>query len=106
SSRVVQAARQARLQDGAAPSPLRIERLGRTQDHHALSDRRDHLRAVQPDDVETAMTSETFSVSGQKVLVVGAARSGVAAAQLLVKRGATVTLTDRKAQIPEGAELK
>jgi UDP-N-acetylmuramoylalanine--D-glutamate ligase len=46
-----------------------------------------------------------FSVAGQRVLVVGAARSGVAAAELLVKRGATVTLTDVKASIPEGEQL-
>jgi UDP-N-acetylmuramoylalanine--D-glutamate ligase len=51
------------------------------------------------------MTAQDFSVSGQKVLVVGAARSGVAAAALLARRGATVTLTDRKPQIPEAAEL-
>jgi UDP-N-acetylmuramoylalanine--D-glutamate ligase len=36
----------------------------------------------------------TFSVDGQKVTVVGAARSGVAAALLLTERGARVTLTD------------
>ena len=47
------------------------------------------------------MTAQDFSVSGQQVLVVGAARSGVAAAQLLARRGARVTLTDRKPQIPE-----
>jgi len=52
------------------------------------------------------MTAQDFSVSGQKVLVVGAARSGVAAAQLLARRGARVTLTDTKAQIPEAAELR
>ena len=52
------------------------------------------------------MTASTFSVSGQRVLVVGAARSGVAAAQLLARRGARVTLTDRKAQIPEQAKLR
>ena len=52
------------------------------------------------------MTAEDFSVSGQKVLVVGAARSGVAAAHLLVRRGARVTLTDRKPQIPQAAELR
>ena len=51
------------------------------------------------------MTSQDFSVGGQRVLVVGAARSGVAAAHLLARRGAHVTLTDRKAQIPEAAEL-
>ncbi|HYE88736.1 MAG TPA: UDP-N-acetylmuramoyl-L-alanine--D-glutamate ligase [Vicinamibacterales bacterium] len=52
------------------------------------------------------MTTTDFSVTGQKVLVVGAARSGVAAAQLLVRRGAAVTLTDRKPEIPHAAELR
>src|SRR4051812_47541185 len=37
-----------------------------------------------------------FSVDGQKVTVVGAARSGVAAALLLAGRGARVTLTDAR----------
>ena len=52
------------------------------------------------------MTAPDFTVSGQRVLVVGAARSGVAAAHLLARRGAHVTLTDRKPQIPEEAELR
>ena len=52
------------------------------------------------------MTDTTFSVSGQRVLVVGAARSGVAAARLLAKRGAVVTLTDAKHHIPQDAELR
>jgi UDP-N-acetylmuramoylalanine--D-glutamate ligase len=52
------------------------------------------------------MTDQDFSVRGQRVLVVGAARSGVAAAHLLVRRGASVTLTDRKPQIPQEAELR
>ncbi|MFA5910116.1 MAG: UDP-N-acetylmuramoyl-L-alanine--D-glutamate ligase [Vicinamibacterales bacterium] len=52
------------------------------------------------------MTTHTFSVSGQRVLVVGAARSGVAAAHLLARRGAVVTLTDRKPAIPEEADLR
>jgi UDP-N-acetylmuramoylalanine--D-glutamate ligase len=51
-------------------------------------------------------TAQDFSVNGQRVVVMGAARSGVAAAQLLSRRGAQVTLTDRKAQIPEEAELR
>ncbi len=51
------------------------------------------------------MRPEDFSVAGQAVLVVGAARSGVAAAHLLAKRGARVTLTDRQPQIPEAAAL-
>jgi UDP-N-acetylmuramoylalanine--D-glutamate ligase len=52
------------------------------------------------------MTAQAFSVSGQRVLVVGAARSGVAAAFLLARRGAMVTLTDAKQQIPQEAELR
>jgi UDP-N-acetylmuramoylalanine--D-glutamate ligase len=43
-----------------------------------------------------------FSVDGQRVVVVGAARSGVAAAELLASRGADVILTDlRPALEPE-----
>jgi UDP-N-acetylmuramoylalanine--D-glutamate ligase len=52
------------------------------------------------------MTANDFSVRGQRVLVVGAARSGVAAALLLARRGAQVTLTDRKPSIPEAADLR
>jgi UDP-N-acetylmuramoylalanine--D-glutamate ligase len=44
-----------------------------------------------------------FSVEGQRVVVVGAARSGVAAAELLVGRGASVVVTDMKADF-DGAE--
>jgi UDP-N-acetylmuramoylalanine--D-glutamate ligase len=47
-----------------------------------------------------------FSVAGQRVVVVGAARSGVAAAELLVRRGARVTLTDRKPAIEDAATLE
>ena len=47
-----------------------------------------------------------FTVSGQRVLVVGAARSGLAAAELLVARGAAVTLTDRAATIPGEDRLR
>ena len=52
------------------------------------------------------MTAQDFSVNGKRVLVVGAARSGVAAAHLLAKRGAQVTLTDAKPDIPQEAELR
>ncbi len=47
-----------------------------------------------------------FSVAGQRVVVVGAARSGVAAAQLLVRRGALVTISDVKPAIDQAAELR
>ena len=47
-----------------------------------------------------------FSVAGRKVGVVGAERSGVAAAELLVRRGAQVTLTDMRESIQEDARLR
>src|SRR5262245_59240149 len=37
-----------------------------------------------------------FTVKGRRVVVVGAARSGVAAAELLARRGARVTLTEMR----------
>ena len=40
-----------------------------------------------------------FSVRGANVVVVGAARSGVGAAQLLVARGARVTLTEQRSEV-------
>jgi UDP-N-acetylmuramoylalanine--D-glutamate ligase len=52
------------------------------------------------------MTATPFSVQGQRALVVGAARSGVAAALLLVRRGASVTLTDRQPAIADRAALE
>ncbi len=52
------------------------------------------------------MVEEEFSVRGRKVVVVGAARSGVAAAALLVKRGAMVTLTDIRAGFDGATELR
>jgi UDP-N-acetylmuramoylalanine--D-glutamate ligase len=47
-----------------------------------------------------------FSVRGKRVTVVGAARSGVAAAELLVRRGATVTLTDVRERLDEEDRLR
>jgi len=46
-----------------------------------------------------------FSVRGKRVTVVGAARSGVAAAELLVRRGAAVTLSDVRARLDEEDRL-
>ena len=105
--RVVQADRQARLPDGAAAPPLRAHRLERAEGDRAVRHPRDHLRAVQPHHPEAAMTTNhSFSVAGKRVVVVGAARSGVAAAELLVRRGATVTLTDVRDTIAEDAQLR
>jgi UDP-N-acetylmuramoylalanine--D-glutamate ligase len=47
-----------------------------------------------------------FSVKGRQVVVVGAARSGVAAAELLVRRGAVVTLTEVKDSFADAARLR
>jgi UDP-N-acetylmuramoylalanine--D-glutamate ligase len=52
------------------------------------------------------MSSRTFSVEGKRVVVAGAARSGVAAAQLLARRGAIVTLSDVRQALPDAAELE
>ena len=101
--RLVQDHRPARVQDGADAPSLRIERMERAEGDLAVPDRRDRVRALQPDDVEAAMKSTpAFSVTGKRVVVVGAARSGVAAAQLLVRRGATVTLSDVREQTRSG----
>jgi UDP-N-acetylmuramoylalanine--D-glutamate ligase len=51
-------------------------------------------------------TPSAFSVSGQRVVVVGAARSGVAAAHLLIARGASVVLTDTRETIEPADELR
>jgi UDP-N-acetylmuramoylalanine--D-glutamate ligase len=48
----------------------------------------------------------SFSVTGKRVVVVGAASSGIAAAELLVRRGATVTLTDLRETIAEDAQMR
>lgn len=48
---------------------------------------------------------EAFSVEGRRVTVGGAARSGVAAALLLARRGAKVTLSDRRESVAEAGEL-
>jgi UDP-N-acetylmuramoylalanine--D-glutamate ligase len=47
-----------------------------------------------------------LDVAGARVVVVGAARSGIAAAQLLARRGAQVTLADLKPDLPEAEALR
>jgi UDP-N-acetylmuramoylalanine--D-glutamate ligase len=50
--------------------------------------------------------ADEFSVAGRRVVVVGAARSGVAAAELLARRGARVTLTDTRTDIDAAPVLR
>ena len=47
-----------------------------------------------------------FSVEGTRVTVAGAARSGLAAAELLARRGARVTLSDSRSEVPEADRLR
>jgi UDP-N-acetylmuramoylalanine--D-glutamate ligase len=47
-----------------------------------------------------------FDVTNKRVTVAGAARSGLAAAELLARRGARVTLSERRRDVPETAPLK
>lgn len=53
-------------------------------------------------------TEGGFTVRGQRVTVVGAARSGIAAAELLARRGARVTLSDARPELaePDAARLR
>jgi UDP-N-acetylmuramoylalanine--D-glutamate ligase len=52
------------------------------------------------------MSDLQFSVRGKRVTVVGAARSGVAAAELLARRGASVTLSEMRAHLDEEDRLR
>jgi UDP-N-acetylmuramoylalanine--D-glutamate ligase len=47
-----------------------------------------------------------FDVAGKRITVAGAARSGLAAAELLVRRGARVTLSDTRSVVPEAQPLE
>ena len=46
-----------------------------------------------------------FDVTGKRVTVAGAARSGIAAAELLARRGAQVTLSETRREVPEAGVL-
>lgn len=52
------------------------------------------------------MANDVFAVSGKRVVVVGAARSGVAAAELLARRGARVMLTESRSTFDEVDRLR
>jgi UDP-N-acetylmuramoylalanine--D-glutamate ligase len=47
-----------------------------------------------------------FDVANKRVTVAGAARSGIAAAELLARRGARVTLSEARAEAPEAEPLR
>src|SRR5688500_13041754 len=52
------------------------------------------------------MAGDDFRVEGRRVVVLGAARSGIAAAELLVRRGARVTLSEMRPQFEDAGRLR
>ena len=52
------------------------------------------------------MANAEFSVAGRRVVVVGAARSGIAAAELLARKGAFVTLTESRPTFDAAGRLR
>jgi UDP-N-acetylmuramoylalanine--D-glutamate ligase len=52
------------------------------------------------------MGARDFDVEGKRVTVVGAARSGIAAAELLARRRARVTLTEMRPEVAEAEPLR
>jgi UDP-N-acetylmuramoylalanine--D-glutamate ligase len=95
---LVQAARPPRVRHGADPPPLRAARLAGAEDHRALLDRRDHPGPGGPLAAQTPLNP----YAGKNAVVVGMGRSGAAALQLLLRRGARVSAYDRDAAKLEG----
>jgi len=62
----------------------------------AVAERATHGRQIEMNE---------FTVRGKRVVVVGGAASGTAAARLLVERGAAVTLTDIRPALDQGPDL-
>src|SRR5712671_2807731 len=52
------------------------------------------------------MVARDFDVQGKRVTVVGAARSGIAAAELLARRRARVTLTEMRPEVADAEPLR
>jgi UDP-N-acetylmuramoylalanine--D-glutamate ligase len=52
------------------------------------------------------VADDDFSVRGRRVVVVGAARSGIAAAELLHRRGARVLISEQRADFERASALK
>src|SRR5690606_34219286 len=96
--RELQADRQARVQDGADPPPLRAQGLGRTQGHRALLDHQLRPGPPRAGHAEAAVMLGALT-RFRRALVVGCGQSGVAAAELLHAAGCEVRLYDRRSEV-------
>src|SRR5712691_4683430 len=83
--------------------------MERVENRFSICDPGHSLRFAQPDDFEVAVRKKriryffkrlrgcgSLEIAGRKVLVIGAARSGIASARFLAQRGAIVALNDRR----------
>ena len=95
----------ASIQDDAVASSLRDAGLEGVEDRLPVFDFGDPVCVVESLDVETGKQGAagvggqpalSALLSGKKVLIIGAARSGIAAARFLLAQGAVVALTDQK----------
>src|SRR5690606_32069655 len=79
------------FQDGAVAPPLRADRVAREQGDHPVLDPGDRLRDGRLRDAEDPMSRIE---AGERIGVLGLARSGIAAARLALSRGAQVYASD------------
>src|SRR5690606_8191796 len=79
------------LPDGSVAPPFRTDRLARIEGDHPLLDPGGHLRLHRLRYAEDPMTR---SLAGERIGVLGLARSGLAAARLALARGAQVYASD------------
>ncbi len=101
---LLQAARQAHLQDGAHPSSLRAEGLGRAEGHRPLLDHFPDSRPVWTRDPENPMS--TSAAKPSSAVIVGLGRTGLSCARYLHALGWKIAVTDTRAQPPELAALR
>src|SRR5207237_1570075 len=84
-------------QDGAPPPSLRAQRLAGAAGRGPILDRGRALRAAGVEHAQASMTrAQTPWFQGSRALVVGLARSGIAAAKLLLRHGSDVRGVDRR----------
>src|SRR5204862_1782481 len=95
---VVPAVGPARVPHVATPSSFRADRLGGVARGAALLHHRRPAGAALALHLQAAMTIDArHPLPGSRPLVVGAARSGIAAARLLAGHGLDVRVCDRRA---------